>query len=73
MNDKREILQHCLGDKTCWRNKYFLYPESEDFDLCQKMVADGLMVQPEEDPELFGDGVYFFATNKGKVFAWGAQ
>ena len=65
-----QILQHSLGvdqygNGEQYRNSFVTGPESDDFEYCSQLVADGLM--EGFGPQKAAGGMHFFrVTRKGK-------
>lgn len=66
------ILQHSLGidqfgQGRQYRNHFCTGPESTDWDACNAMVGDGLMIR-RDGSALTGSDYLFHVTDAGKAF-----
>lgn len=69
MDSKLHILQHSLGlnqygEGSMYRNHFVTGAGSQNYPLCQALVADGLMVEHSNHALVGGDSI-FVVTSKG--------
>lgn len=67
--NQKHLLQHTLGDKSCYRNHYCSTPDSKEFDDLCELVEIGLM-HVARWPDWMGGYDTFWATKAGVEKAW---
>ena len=65
-----EILEHMLGDDSHYRNHFASYEGTDDHDTLLEMAELGLVTEGVKNESIYGNMIFFFATDEGKKHAF---
>ena len=65
-----EILEHMLGDESHYRNHFASYEGTDDHETLLEMAELGLVTDGVRNESIYGNMVFFYATDLGKEYAF---
>jgi len=64
-----EILEHMLGDESHYRNHFASHEGTDDHETLLEMAELGLVTEGVKNESIYGDMIFFYATELGKEYA----